>query len=331
MEDDGVWLPPATTTSKKGGIKKNAVVATTSKIAVAHAKAFTTSRSLNQRLLSLLTARFRTNICLCVLSGLTFCFAAAEQQHIWSQENEPDIWANMLKKCIGLLSAVSALLVLRKHMLITKEQKLRGVLPWETTLMTNGYSRVIVGEILFNLLHSPAYVHATYQYKVGTNDNIFAFYTLDAFMTIFVAMRCYHILPTFHAYLNIQEAQSKMYSKMRGVSLGRVFIAKVLLKSHPLSFVFSLAFLFCCVLSYICWVFERAYCAPWTPQFGDEMRGWSSEPEIEVRCSLANIDRAANIGDSFWGMVSRLVDYTASPTSYTANLIVFVLLLRTCR
>ena len=68
-------------------------------------------------------------------------------------------------------------------------------------------------------------------------------------MTIFIAMRFYHLLPCFHALLNIREAKSKMHSKMTGVTLGRIFIAKVLLKANPLGFVFSLAFVLCCVLS----------------------------------------------------------------------------------
>jgi hypothetical protein len=313
MEDSGVWLPPPAPlhdTKGKKGLKRNAVAITQQSVDIA--KLLTNQRTVNMKLLGLLNKRFRTNLLLCIISGFCFCFAAAEQQHLWKNENIPDITADMLKKCIGLMSIFTVFLVLRKHMLITREQKLRGILPAETTLLTNGYCKVIIGEMLFNLLHAPAYVHATYTYKVGTNDNIFAYYSLDAVMTIFIVMRCYHLLPMFHAHLNIKEAQSKMHSKLTGVSLGRLFIAKVLLKSHPLTFVFSLAFLFCCVLSYICWVFERAYCAPWTPQMGNEMRGWSSEPEIEARCSLANIDRAANIGDSFWGMMNTMTTLGAS-------------------
>jgi hypothetical protein len=71
------------------------------------------------------------------------------------------------------------------------------------------------------------------------------------------------------------------------------------LKKTPLGFVVSLSFAICCVLTYILWVFERAYCAPWAPQY-------DTEEEIILRCALSNIDRSANIGDSFWSMMNMM-------------------------
>merc|ERR1719473_1068386 len=62
--------------------------------------------------------------------------------------------------------------------------------------------------------------------------------------------------------------------------MSRMFIAKMALKETPLRFAIMLSFGICCVLTYILWVFERAYCAPWAPQY------WT-EDEIILRCSIA--------------------------------------------
>jgi hypothetical protein len=155
-------------------------------------------------------------------------------------------------------------------------------------------------EIVYNLLHAPPFFHMTYKYKVGTNDNIFAFYTLDALMTIFIAGRAYHVIDLLYVRMHIRESRSKLAQRIGGtITMGPHFVAKLILKNNPLVFVTAVSFFFCCLLAYVSWVFERAYCAPWADQY-------EAEDLIIERCSLSNIDRSANIGDSFWGMMNMM-------------------------
>jgi hypothetical protein len=46
-------------------------------------------------------------------------------------------------------------------------------------------------------------------------------------------------------------------------------------------------------MSYICWIFERGYCASWAPQ-------WEESAEIQARCSPNELERVESFGDSFW-------------------------------
>jgi hypothetical protein len=81
--------------------------------------------------------------------------------------------------------------------------------------------------------------------------------------------------------------------------MGPYFVAKLILFNDPFVFVSCVCLYFCCLLAYASWVFERAYCAPWASQFDEE-------PLVIERCSLSSIDRSANIGDSFWGMLNMM-------------------------
>jgi hypothetical protein len=246
----------------------------------------------------ILKQRYSTSMMLCVLGFLAFSAAAAEQQALWALENEPDAACQGLKQVVSLFSVISIFFILRKHRLFIEQQKLMGFVPMDASTLTSGHIRAFAFEIVFNLIHAPPFFHMTFKYKVGTNENIFAFYSLDALMTIFIACRSYHIIELLYVRLHIQESQSKLAQRIGGtITMGPHFVAKLLLKNDPLNFVFALSFFSCCLLAYMSWVFERAYCAPWAEQYDHE------ELIIE-RCSLKNIDRAANIGSSLWGMMN---------------------------
>eukprot|EP00935_MAST-01C_sp_MAST-1C-sp1_P002683 g2683.t1 len=184
------------------------------------------------------------------------------------------------------------------HLCNLNELKLLRRLPPEVTLWTSGRLLHLTMEVVFNLACAPPFYHREYLFKIGTDEQeIYGYYTLDSFMTIFIILRVYHVVPLFGFYLKVEETSSKVYARMNGVVLDEMFTAKVCLKTQPLIFVAVLSLASCAIFSYVCWVFERAYCAPWAEQY-------TREAEINDRCSMDNINRSANIGDSFWAMIN---------------------------
>jgi hypothetical protein len=269
-------------------------------VASSHAKEMMEATNRARELVTLLHKRFRTSWLLVALSFLAFSAAVAEQQTVWNNQNIPNDQCDGLKQLITLISTMSIFLVLRKHSLYNRQQKLMGTVPMDSNMWTGGNVRLLLFELVFNALHCPPYYTMEWKYKVGTNENIFAFYTLDALMTIFVTLRAYHLIELMYCRIHLSESKSKLSKRIGStVTMGPMFVAKMILSKSPLFFVTSLSFFVCCMLAYCSWIFERGYCAPWAPQY-------DTEEEIIMRCSLTNIDRAANIGDSFWGMMNMM-------------------------
>jgi hypothetical protein len=253
------------------------------------------SKDTNSTLDSISTRKWQTSVLLNVAFVLAFTTAVVEQQMLWHNNNEPSPECDSLKMFIAFVSCISALGVVRMHYCDLTELKLLRRLPPEVTLWTSGRLLHLTIEVLFNLACSPPFYHYPMLVTIGTeSQEIFAYYTLDSFMTIVIILRVYHVIPLFGFYLKVEETSSKVYARMNGVVLDEMFTAKVCLKTQPLVFVAVLSLASCAVFSYICWVFERAYCAPWAEQY-------TREAEINDRCSMDNINRSANIGDSFWG------------------------------
>jgi hypothetical protein len=153
------WLDSAKTKTetrqKHGSFKKNRVGVDpgTSVIQMIQAK------MIQDQLVKLAKQSYRIRRFLVVISFVAFCFGAAEQQQLWNQQNEPDEACDGIKKLITILSIITAIAVLRKHSLTTKQQKLMGQLPKDSTMLSSGNLRLVLFEAFFNMVHAPAYIH----------------------------------------------------------------------------------------------------------------------------------------------------------------------------
>jgi hypothetical protein len=117
------------------------------------------------QLVKLLKKRFTCSWFLVLLSFLSFCAAAAEQQTIWKLENKADDTCDALKQLISLLSALSIFFVLRKHSLYNRQQKLMGKVPLDSSMWTGGNFKFLVFELLFNCLHCPPFFTMEFQVR----------------------------------------------------------------------------------------------------------------------------------------------------------------------
>jgi hypothetical protein len=255
------------------------------------------------KLLPLIRTSYRTTSCLVLLSAVTFCVAATEEAMLWKRENVPNAACNALKIAISALSALTSTFVIWKHSLYTKQQIISGYLPKEATLWTSGSTALVASEILFNLLHCPPYFHQTFKYKMSyIDDDIFAYYSADSIMNIFIVLRAYHIVPWLFARWHFKEAASRVQHKIGGtMDMDRLFVTKLILKEKPLVFVFYISVAACTLLSYICYSFERAYCAPWAEHY-------ETHDDLSARCSLSNIAApSATYENSFWGTMNLMI------------------------
>jgi hypothetical protein len=274
--------------------------------ALAHIKEMLAALDKAAVLVKLLDKRSTCCWWLVVFYVLAFGAATVEQRRIWELENQPDSTCDGLKQIVFLLSCLSIFFVFRKHTLFNKQQKLMGTVPQNTNIWTGGNGRLLMFELIFNLVHCPPFYTKEILYQVGTNKDIQAFYTMDALMTIPICLRAYHIIELIYVKIYSADAKLKLKEKVGNTfALGPDFVAKAVLHKAPFFFVTMVGCFVCGILAYCSWVFERAYCAPWIEQY-------DMEEEIVLRCSTQNIDRSANYGDAYWLMMNMMTTLGAS-------------------
>jgi hypothetical protein len=234
-----------------------------------------------------------------IMAGTSvFCFsiAAPAEQHLWLNQNVPDEHVDGMKSMIFLSSCALASGVVCQTYLSVEEDRLRNRILPEVTLWTSGRLVSTFLQAAFNFLHAPPGTHIDYKYRIGNiYMDIFAFYTLDSFACICILFKLYHCLPPIIDYLKVDSTSGRVYGAANGVSLDGWFTTKGYVHSHPMVFITISSVVLCSMMTYIMWIFERGYCAPWAPQ-------WSESAEIMARCSPNELERVPSFRDSFWYM-----------------------------
>jgi hypothetical protein len=161
--------------------------------------------------------RLRTIWKIFILSVLAIAIGVIEQQMIWNNENRPLPECDGLKFLIMLLSIATGYLVVQKKKLLLQEQQVVQMAPSDKISIWNCHlTKEMLTELAFNLICAPPFVHMEYTYRLGSSrHNVFAYYTLDGMVTVFICMRVYHFFPLFCSLLMPRDAASAAAGRMR--------------------------------------------------------------------------------------------------------------------
>jgi hypothetical protein len=213
---------------------------------------------------------------LAMLGSTAIAVGLTEQDQFFSSDYEGSNLCDGLRLCVMLLSAVSCLIVIRRYVSLLELQKIRQQLSHSDNLISSKLYRMMSGELLVNMLHSPPGVNLTFDVEMM---NFKMTYSLDSVMTLFLLMRIYLIVRLFSEYSKFMQQRAEMVLRWNGTEATTAFAVKGYIYENPL---LSVALIFVgmsAMWSVVVMLFEqpdRHYYASYAEEKGIDVIGTSS-------------------------------------------------------